>query len=465
MKNQLKLVTLIALALPLVAFAAENEGENYGNSHGGDNGSHGENYGNSGDGNNHGGGYSGGGHGGHGSPTPPPHVAPPVTIYQNPTTNSGNINNTATATSKAMATSNANASATGGSVNVGAGALSPSATVYVSPGAVQGGKGGSVEIEKGAIQNSNNVQGGKSIIEEGAVQNSNNISAQGGKGGEGGNVKNSGNIEKGAVQVNVDARTIQAKQPRAIATTPNALPVTYGSAPTSFYPIGEPNSVGSAGFVSVYENHCQTQMSGDNVIRFKTDHENGIATLDDQARMAGAKTAPQVRVVKGPQQIATTGGRCTCLGTLQVEASIDPEMAREGNMATINAAAGKWVRANLRGPKLVQLVYSPSSVTFQKGTMGHAGSAGIGGAISAVLGSTIAMASPSFGRTNAYSTDYPIVGITYILIGGSEEDDVNDVRTLDIAEFMNEVENMPRSEHWTIPSALPVSQTPNQATK
>ncbi len=445
MKKQLKLVTLIALALPLVAFASENEGENYGNSHGGsDNGSHGGNYGNSGDDNNHGGGYSGGDDGGHGSPTPPPYVTPPVTIYQNPTTNSGNINNAATATSKSTATSNANASATGGSVNVGAGAMSPSATVYVSPGA---------------------VQGGKSIIEEGAVQNSNNINAQGGKGGEGGNVKNSGNIEKGAVQVNVDARTIQAKQPRAIATTPNALPVTYGSAPTSFYPIGEPNSVGSAGFVSVYENHCQTQMSGDNVIRFKTDHENGIATLDDQARMAGTKTAPQVRVVKGPQQIATTGGRCTCLGTLQVEASIDPEMAREGNMATINAAAGKWVRANLRGPKLVQLVYSPSSVTFQKGTMGHAGSAGIGGAISAVLGSTVAMASPSFGHTNAYSTDYPIVGITYVLIGGAGEDNVNDARTLDVAEFMNEVENMPRSEHWTIPSALPVSQTPNQATK
>ena len=457
MKKQIKLVTLIALALPLVAFATGNEGENYGNNHGGghgsgsDDGSHGGNYGNGNDGDNHGGGYSGGSDGGHGSPTPPPYVTPPITIYQNPTTNSGNINNTATATS--TATSNASASATGGSVNVGAGAMSPTATVNIAPGAVQGGKGGSVEIEKGAIQNTNNV------------------SAQGGKGGEGGNVKNSGNatIEKGAVQVNVDARTIASKQPKAVATTPNALPVTYGNAPTSFYPIGEPNSVGAAGFVSAYENHCQTQMSGDNVIRFKTDHENGIATLDDQARMSGEKNSPQVRIVKGPQSIASNSGRCTCLGTLQVEASIEPEMAREGNMGTIHAAAGKWVRANLRGPKLVQLVYAPNSVTFQKGTMGHAGSAGIGGAISAVLGSTIAMAAPSFGHTNAYSTDYPIVGITYVLIGGAEEGDVNDARTLDVAEFMNEVESMPRSEHWTIPSALPVAQTtasaPAQATK
>lgn len=418
-------------------------------------------------------------------PTPAPQVTVPIninphvdvggTVIQKPEIEqNASIKQTVNA---ATNTGDIRNSATGGSLEIERGAFNNSATggsLTLAPGAVQGGK---VEIERGAFQNSvsggnatiergavqNTVNGGKAVIEEGAVKNTNNndieVSA---KGGAGGNAQSSATVEKGAVVVNVDNRQTATKPVRAIATTPSFMQVTP-VAPTSFYPQGIPNSVGSAGLVNAYENHCTIQMSGDNnIVRADTGHEKIIAALDDQAQMGGAKTTPEVRIVKTPQQLASNSGRCLCLGTLQVESTIKPDEARENNMQTIHAAAGKWTRQNLRGFKQVQLLYVPNqSVTFQKGTAAHAGSGGFGAAVSAVIGRAVLGAAPSVGMTNGHTTDYPIVGVTYLMVGTIDGNEPPEgARTVELSPLMSELAAMPAPQAW---SATPVAQPVQQA--
>jgi hypothetical protein len=272
----------------------------------------------------------------------------------------------------------------------------------------------------------------------------------------GASVENAGNIATGAVQVHFEA----PKPVRAIATTPNAMMVNP-TAPTSNYAIGQPNAVGAAGFVAVYEDFCITQMSGDdNVVRVKTDHESIIATLDDQARRPGGQT-PTIRTVP-LQRVESGSGSCYCLGTVQVEARIDPELARDGNFQTIHAAAGKWARENLRGYRLIQLVYSnDQSKTAQKGTAAYASSKGIGAAVSSVFGGAdkaVAMATPAWGSSRGYTTDYPIVGFTYVIVGSMDDTPAAEARTIDIGAFMGTVAAMPRPEPWAVTTGAPVTQ-------
>lgn len=366
-------------------------------------------------------------------------------------TNTANLNGTVTGTNTNNLTANptSTSGATSGSTS------GANANLTLQKGAVEGGAGGaggaggSATIEKGAVQNT--LTGGTARIEDGAVRNTNlsnsssNAAATGGTVKDSGNsassstsgasvnnsgsgnsrsesgasVENAGNIATGAVQVHFEA----PKPVRAIATTPNAMMVNP-TAPTSNYAIGQPNAVGAAGFVAVYEDFCITQMSGDdNVVRVKTDHESIIATLDDQARKPNGQT-PTIRTVP-LQRVERGSGSCYCLGTIQVEAQVDPDLARDGNFQTIHAAVGKWARENLRGYRLIQLVYSNDhSKTAQKGTAAYASSKGIGAALSSVFGGAdkaVAMATPAWGSSRGYTTDYPIVGFTYVIIGSMDD--------------------------------------------
>lgn len=348
-----------------------------------------------------------------------------------------NVNPTSTSAATSGSTSGANANLTlqKGAVEGGAGGA--------------GGAGGSATIEKGAVQNVNLSDSKADASSE--VNNSGNSRSE-----SGASVENAGNIATGAVQVHFEA----PKPVRAIATTPNAMMVNP-TAPTSNYAIGQPNAVGAAGFVAVYEDFCITQMSGDdNVVRVKTEYESIIATLDDQARKPNGQT-PIIRTVP-LQRVERGSGSCYCLGTIQVEAQIDPELARDGNFQTIHAAVGKWARENLRGYRLIQLVYSnDQSKTAQKGTAAYASSRGIGAAVSSVFGGAdkaVAMATPAWGSSRGYTTDYPIVGFTYVIIGSMDDTPAADARTIDIGAFMETVAVMPRPEPWAVSQGVPVTQ-------
>lgn len=386
------------------------------------------------------------------TPIPSPQVTMPISVKIEPTV-SGTINQKAeieqSASIKQTATTNSgniSNSATGGKVEIERGAFQNSVS------------GGNAIIERGAVQN--NVNGGKVEVEEGAFKNTNNNKVDvDAHGGEGGNAT----ATTGPITVNNITPAERKRTEALVMTTPNVMPVPTIPTPTSFYPQGVPNSVGSAGLVNAYENHCAIQMSGDNnIVRTETGHETIIAALDDQARMGGAKTAPEVRIVKTPQQLAPNSGRCLCLGTLQVESTIEPDEARQNNMQTIHAAAGKWTRQNLRGFKQVQLLYVPNqSVTFQKGTAAHAGSAGIGAAVSGIIShATMGVVSPSLGRTNGHTTDYPIVGVTYLMVGTIDGNEPPEsARTVDMSLLMNQVEKMPPPQAWGVaPAAQPVQQ-------
>lgn len=410
-------------------------------------------------------------------------------VNVNPTSTSGaNATNTATLNGTVTGTNTnnvtANPTALSGSTSGATSGSTSGATANI--GDVTGGTGGSATIEKGAVQNT--LTGGTARIEDGAVRNTNlsssssNSSATGGTVRDSGNsssssssgasvdnsgsgnsrsesgasVENAGNIATGAVQVHFEA----PKPVRAIATTPNAMMVNP-TAPTSNYAIGQPNAVGAAGFVAVYEDFCITQMSGDdNVVRVKTEYESIIATLDDQARKPNGQT-PIIRTVP-LQRVEKGSGSCYCLGTIQVEAQIDPELARDGNFQTIHAAVGKWARENLRGYRLIQLVYSnDQSKTAQKGTAAYASSRGIGAAVSSVFGGAdkaVAMATPAWGSSRGYTTDYPIVGFTYVIIGSMDDTPAADARTIDIGAFMETVAVMPRPEPWAVSQGVPVTQ-------
>lgn len=455
-KQQFSLIaTLVALNFPVMASASGDENDGHGN-----------------------------GHNQPPRPTPTPQVTVPInihphvdvsgTIIQKP-----EIEQSATIKQEVKTITNSGnitTSATGGKLEIEKGAFNTSATggsVTLAPGAVQGGAGGKVEIERGAFQNSvsggnatiergavqNTLNGGKVEVEEGAFNNINNnkVDAHGGEGGK-------ATATTGPITVNNITPEERKRTEALVMTTPNVIPVPTIPVPTSFYPQGVPNSVGSAGLVNTYENHCAIQMSGDNnIVRTDTGHEKIIAALDDQARMGGVKTAPEVRIIKTPQQLAPNSGRCLCLGTLQVESTIEPDEARQNNMQTIHAAAGKWTRQNLRGFKQVQLLYVPNqSVTFQKGTAAHAGSAGIGAAVSGIIShATMGVVSPSLGRTNGHTTDYPIVGVTYLMVGTIDGNEPPEgARTVDMSLLMNQVEKMPPPQVWT---AAPSPQAPHQA--
>lgn len=361
-----------------------------------------------------------------------------TTISGPATTNSGNITNIAKGGAGGSAyIENVQGGSSTNTNNVSVKAGSQSNTLNVAPGAVTANGG---NVEKGAIQNTNNVAGS-----------------------DGGDVNNSGNssIAKGAVNVNIDNSQHSAAAPHAIATPvigTQMAPVN----PTSFYQAGLPNAVGADAVVGLYEDQCTTTVSGDgNVIHAETKYEKFTLVLDDQVKVRNGKP-PTVQLVKLPQSTGVNSGRCVCLGTLQVEALPMPETGRGSNRQTLHVAALRFIASNLRlDPNLastnVKLLYAERSITLNKGTEVYAKAKGFGGGGSATFGSNIVGAlAPSFGSTGGYSTDYPMVGVTYFIVSDTS-DGTPKMRTLDIARFVSDINRLPQPQ-WSGANAAPLAQ-------
>ena len=357
-----------------------------------------------------------------------------------------------------------NATSTTGPINVQGG--NTTSTAIIAPNAVNnhttatGGKGGNATsnatatVAPGAVQN--HVAGGTGSVKDSgnsSVKDSGNSSSTVAGSGNS-EVSNNGNIATGAVQVNVDNRQQNPAPPHAVATTPGVLQINP-QAVTSSFSLGLPNAVGAAGFTHLYQRHCQTQMSGEkNVIRFQTKYEQGIAALDDQALQGNSKVTPTVHVT--PDQ-PTNPGRCFCLGTLQVELRVDPDLLSKGNEETVHAAAGKWLRDNIRGFKFVDAIYSDKSTTYPKVVEGAGWSKGIGGGGSATFGNNmVGIITPSFGNTQGYSRNHALVTVKYALVGSNGNDTPVDGRTLDVSEFMKQVAALPAVEQWGAVAATPI---------
>ncbi len=375
-----------------------------------------------------------------------PVIAPVIkqnatTVSGSATTNSGNIANTANGGEGGKASATIQKGAVQNMNNVAG------STATIAKGAVNNTvTGGSSTIEKGAVVNNNSTSsaGGSAVIQDGANQNTNSNNADG------------GNVEKGAVSVNIDNSQHNAAAPHAIAT-PVVGAVMAPVNATSFYQAGLPNAVGANAVVGLYEDQCTTAVSGnDNVVHAETKYEKFTLVLDDQGKVRNGKT-PTVQLVKLPQSTGIKSGQCICLGTLQVEALPMPETGRGSNRQTLHVAAAQFIARNLRlspGSGNVKLLYAEHSITLNKGTEVYANSKGIGGGGSATFGSNVVGAvAPSFGSSGGYSTDYAMVGVTYFIVSDASTAS-EEMRTLDIARFANEISRLPQPQ-WNGANATP----------